>query len=64
MSVKQIEEIRLLNKTNVTIRKLLLSLVVVLFSFYAIAQQTQVIPLSAGENQLELKSVNPESFNA
>ncbi len=45
-------------------RKLLLSLVVVLFSFYAMAQQTQVIPLSAGENQMELKSVTPDYFNA
>jgi len=45
-------------------RKLLLSVFVVLLSFAAIAQQEQVIQLSAGENKLELKSVTPEAFSA
>lgn len=45
-------------------RKLLLMLFVVSISFYSIAQQKQVIPLSALENKLELRDVNPEAFKA
>ncbi len=37
---------------------------VVLFAFVATAQQRQIVQLSAAENKLELKGVNPESFSA
>ncbi len=45
-------------------RKLLLSMIAVVLCVSAFAQLTQVIPLSAGQNQLELKGLNPESFSA
>ncbi len=45
-------------------KKLLLTFIVGLFCISAFAQQSQVIPLSAGENQLRMRGVNPESFNA
>lgn len=45
-------------------RKLLLSMIAVVFCISAFAQQTQVIQLSAAENKLELKGVTPEHFRA
>jgi PKD repeat protein len=46
-------------------KKVLFSLFVVMFSLTAFSQQKQVIQLlSASTNQLELKSVTPESFSA
>ncbi|MBN2778228.1 MAG: PKD domain-containing protein, partial [Bacteroidales bacterium] len=45
-------------------KKLLLSVLVVFFAYIAVAQQKQVVQLSALENKLELKSVTPESFSA
>ncbi|MDD3687984.1 MAG: C25 family cysteine peptidase, partial [Bacteroidales bacterium] len=45
-------------------RKLLLFVIAVLTVSLSFAQQKQVIKLTAGENQLELRSVTPESFSA
>ncbi len=45
-------------------RKLLLSVIAIVFCISAFAQQTQVIPLSVEQNKLELKGVTPESFTA
>jgi hypothetical protein len=45
-------------------RKLLLFVIAVLTVSLSFAQQKQVIKLTAGENQLELRSVTPGSFSA